>query len=196
MFRSGAKFTDEEFVLGLRNENAEALEALYKKHFGSVLKFIVNNSGTREEARDIFQDTMIILVENVRKPEFALTSQLQTYIYSIAKRLWLKQLRSRHKAPLLKEEWEQEVPQAEEDAESYLTTEEAYSKMEKSLIHLGEPCSTLLGDFYIGRLSMDEITQKFGYTSADSAKNQKYKCLQRLKRLFFEVRLKAEEADK
>jgi hypothetical protein len=34
---------------------------------------------------------------------------------------------------------------------------------------------------------MDEIAEKFGYTNSDNAKNQKYKCLQRLKKYFFEI---------
>ena len=58
--------------------------------------------------------------------------------------------------------------------------------MNDSLENLGEPCSTLLKDFYVHKLSMEEISEKFGYTNADNAKTQKYKCLQRLKRYFFE----------
>ena len=50
---------------------------------------------------------------------------------------------------------------------------------------LGEPCRTLLEDFYIKASSMQDITEKFGYTNADNAKNQKYKCLMRLKKMFF-----------
>ena len=34
--------------------------------------------------------------------------------------------------------------------------------------------------------SMSEIAGSFGYTNADNAKNQKYKCLMRLKKLFFD----------
>jgi predicted DNA-binding protein YlxM (UPF0122 family) len=51
---------------------------------------------------------------------------------------------------------------------------------------LGEPCKSIIEDFYIADLSMEEISVKFNYTNADNAKNQKYKCLQRLKKLFFE----------
>jgi hypothetical protein len=51
---------------------------------------------------------------------------------------------------------------------------------------LGEPCRTLLEDFYMGNLTMEQISEKFGYTNADNAKNQKYKCLQRLKKIFFD----------
>ena len=52
--------------------------------------------------------------------------------------------------------------------------------------NLGEPCKTILKDFYIYKLSMEEISDKFGYTNSDNAKTQKYKCLQRLKRTFFD----------
>jgi hypothetical protein len=50
---------------------------------------------------------------------------------------------------------------------------------------LGEPCKSLLEAFYIEKKSMDQIALTFGYTNADNAKNQKYKCLMRLKKLFF-----------
>jgi hypothetical protein len=39
--------------------------------------------------------------------------------------------------------------------------------------------------FYIQKKSMNEIAGDFGYTNPENAKNQKYKCLIRLKKLFF-----------
>jgi DNA-directed RNA polymerase specialized sigma24 family protein len=58
--------------------------------------------------------------------------------------------------------------------------------MEGALGELGEPCKTIIEDYYIHGRSMQEICEKFGYTNADNAKTQKYKCLQRLKKLFFQ----------
>jgi hypothetical protein len=55
----------------------------------------------------------------------------------------------------------------------------------KSLEDLGEPCRSIIEGFYIGDMSMEEIRDKHGYVSTESTKNQKYKCLQRLKKLFF-----------
>ena len=75
--------------------------------------------------------------------------------------------------------------QADEEVGFHQMKEENIQNALQSLSELGEPCSTLIQDFYISRLSMDEIAEKFGYTNADNAKTQKYKCLQRLKRLFF-----------
>lgn len=186
MAKTKVQFSDLEFVEGLRRGNSDVLNALYKKYYTIVLKFIVNNSGSHEAAQDIYQETIIVLYENVRKPEFVLSSQLQTYIYSIAKRLWLKQLKQNGKTFLFKESEEDDVVDVSEDMAEHLEKEIAIEKMNKSLQELGEPCATLIKDFYVQKLSMDEIADKFGYTNADNAKNQKYKCLQRLKKYFFD----------
>ena len=79
----------------------------------------------------------------------------------------------------------------DEEVEDFSRKEEQFDTMNAAIEQLGEPCRTLLLDFYHGELSMEQISEKFGYTNADNAKNQKYKCLQRLKKIFFgEVKLK------
>jgi RNA polymerase sigma factor (sigma-70 family) len=186
MSRSKVQFSDGDFVEGLRSGDEVVLSALYRKYYNIVLKFIVNNSGSEEAAKDIYQETIIVLYENARKPGFALTCQLQTYIYSVAKRLWLKQLKANGRTFLFKEEEENEVADVSLDLGEHEKRESDFGKMNASLLALGEPCTTLIRDYYIGKLSMEEIAEKFGYTNADNAKNQKYKCLQRLKKHFFE----------
>jgi len=186
MLKAKTQFTDQQFVEGLRTGNSEILEGLYKKYYQFVLKLILNNNGSHEAAEDIYQETIIIVYENAQKPQFELSCQLQTYIYSIAKRLWLKQLRNNGKTFLFKEDEENEVVDVNEDVINHEEKENDIQKMNKSLLELGEPCATLIKDFYVTKLNMDEIAEKFGYTNADNAKNQKYKCLQRLKRQFFE----------
>jgi RNA polymerase sigma factor (sigma-70 family) len=185
---SGTKtqFTDSEFLEGLRTGNEAALKALYKKYYNIVLKIVVNNSGSSEAAQDVYQETIIVLFENAQKPGFVLNCQLQTFIYSIAKRLWLKQLRNNSHLTKLNNESEEELVDVSEEMNEHLRKEEALQKMGRSLEELGEPCKTIITDFYIHRLSMDEISEKFGYTNSDNAKTQKYKCLQRLKKHFFD----------
>ncbi len=187
MSKSKLQFTDDQFIDGLRNGNNEILSALYKKYYNIVLKFIVNNSGTEEAAQDIYQETVIVLYENAQKPQFSLNCQLQTYIYSVAKRLWLKQLKKNGKTFLFKEDDENELADVTGDVAEHSEKEKNLDKMNKSLLELGEPCATLIKDYYLSKLNMDEIAEKFGYTNADNAKNQKYKCLQRLKKYFFET---------
>ena len=191
--RSSKQFTDAQFMQGLQTGDHDSLTALYRKYYNIVLKLVVSNSGTSEEAADIYQETIIVLYENVQKPGFELNCQLQTYIYSVAKRLWLKQLKKNGQTFLMKEEGEEMLADVSEDVELHLKKESEFERVEESLKQLGEPCVTLIKDFYVNKMSMDEIAEKFGYTNADNAKNQKYKCLQRLKKLFFEGTNKTEE---
>ncbi len=180
------QFTDNDFMVGLLNGNNDVLSALYKKYYNFVLKFILYNSGTSAAAQDVYQETIIVLFESVKKPGFELKCQLQTYIFSIAKRLWLKELKKNGKTFLFKESEENNLVDVSEDLKEFDEKEAEIEKMNNSLIDLGEPCSELIKDFYINKLSMEEIAEKFGYTNADNAKTQKYKCLQRLKKIFFE----------
>jgi RNA polymerase sigma factor (sigma-70 family) len=183
---SKVTYTDLQFVEGLKHNNDAVLRALYKKYYNLVLKYVVNNSGNSESAADIYQETLIVLYENVQKPNFELNCQLQTFIFSIAKRLWLKQLRKNGNTYRFKEDEEDEVVDVTEEITDHIKKESDIEKMNASLEELGEPCKTILKDFYVYKLSMDEISEKFGYTNSDNAKTQKYKCLQRLKRSFFE----------
>jgi len=187
------QLTDAQFIQGLRLGNNEVLSALYKKYYTIVLKLVVSNSGSSDEAADIYQETVIVLYENVQKPQFELNCQLQTYIYSVAKRLWLKQLKKNGQTFLMREDGAETLADVSEDVDVHLKKESEFEKIEQSLSALGEPCGTLIKDFYVNRLSMDDIAEKFGYTNADNAKNQKYKCLQRLKKLFFDKTTNEEE---
>jgi RNA polymerase sigma factor (sigma-70 family) len=160
---------------------------LYKKYYNLVLKFVVNNSGSEESARDIYQEAVIVLYENARREDFQLSCQLQTYLYSIVRRLWLKELRRNGKTTLFRETEEDELVDVVEETETHAKKEADYQQLSQSMNRLGEPCATLLNDFYVRKLSMETIAEKFGYTNADNAKNQKYKCLQRLKKNFFDT---------
>ena len=79
-----------------------------------------------------------------------------------------------------------EMVPVEEDIDEHEKKDEEFLMMEKAVGNLGEPCKSLIEAFYIQKKSMQTIASQFGYTNADNAKNQKYKCLQRLKKLFFE----------
>lgn len=184
--------TDSQFIAGLRTGNNEVLAALYKKYYNIVLKLVVNNSGTSEAAQDIYQETIIVLYENAQKSGFELSCQLQTYIYSVAKRLWLKQLKKSGHTFLIREDDENELADVSEDVALHQQKENEFEKIGRSLESLGEPCATLIRDFYVNKMSMDDIAEKFGYTNADNAKNQKYKCLQRLKKYFFDKTTESE----
>ncbi len=181
--------TDEELLTGLANGSDDALTQLYRRYFPMVLHLITTNNGNEDDAKDIYQETLVVLYEKVRAGSFDLHSQLKTYIYAVGRRLWLKQLaqKSRYMVRDIDVDATDATAagQVSDDLADHEERDRQFELMADSLVRLGEPCRTLLEDFYIRHLSMQDITEKFGYTNADNAKTQKYKCLMRLKRLFF-----------
>ena len=77
----------------LQMESDQAYTFIYQKYYETVQRFILRNSGTSDDAQDIFQDTMLVVVEKLRKDNFRLTASLKTYVTAIAKHLWFKKLR-------------------------------------------------------------------------------------------------------
>lgn len=151
-----------------------------------VLKLVIQNSGTEEEAKDVFQEAMMVLYDKAKRGDFTLSSKLKTYMYSVCRRLWLKQLGSQGRAFQDISSYEEVIP-VEDDLARHREKDLQLLLMERAMDKLGEPCRTIIHDFYMANLSMQEICEKLGYTNADNAKNQKYKCLQRLKKLFFDT---------
>lgn len=175
---------NEQLLLkALANNDSKAAETIYKNNFNMVLAFVLNNNGSYDEARDIFQEAMIALYQKAKTESFVLTSQLKTYIYSICRRLWLKRLQQMGRTASGIENYDSIA--VEDDIEIHERRNVELGIMDRALNSLGEPCKSLLESFYIEKKSMDEIAALFGYTNADNAKNQKYKCLMRLKKLFF-----------
>ncbi|MCX2484341.1 RNA polymerase sigma factor [Pedobacter sp. MR2016-24] len=178
--------TDREVVLGILNNSEDALNRLYIGYFPMVLQFILNNNGDEDDAKDVYQEAIIVLYNKIKGGNFELSSKLKTYIYSVCRRIWLKKLSQASKKTNNISDFE-DVIAVEVDVEYHEEKDLQFEKMGSALTNLGEPCKTIIQDFYINNLSMQEICEKFGYTNTDNAKTQKYKCLQRLKKLFFQI---------
>ncbi len=179
-----AEINEQALLKGLARNDAKAAETIYKENYRMVQAFILNNNGSCDDARDIFQEAMIVLYENAKNESFVLTSKITTYVYSVCRRLWLKKLQYNSRFNGQVESLEETVA-VEEDLEKQERRNADLAIMERAMGSLGAPCKTLLEAYYLQKKDMTEIAEAFGYTNADNAKNQKYKCLMRLKKLFF-----------
>jgi RNA polymerase sigma factor (sigma-70 family) len=178
---------EEEKLLikGLALSDKDAIETIYKENFISIQALILNNNGTIDDARDVFQEAMIVLYEKAKSGQFELSCQLKTYIYSVCRRLWLKRLNQMQRYNNGALGNLEETVAVEEDIELHEKKNIDYLLMETAMSKIGEPCKSLLEAYYIQKKQMQEIAADFGYTNADNAKTQKYKCLMRLKKIFF-----------
>jgi RNA polymerase sigma factor (sigma-70 family) len=185
MISNGNAFHQEQELLkALAANDNSVIEAIYKENYPAIQLFVLSNNGSADDAMDIFQEAMILLYEKAVSEELELNCKLKTYLYSVCRRLWLKRLQQMKRNGTPVETLEDLVP-VEEDLEEQERKNEAFHQMDQALTQLGEPCKSLLEAYYIHRKHMNEIADEFGYTNSDNAKNQKYKCLMRLKKIFF-----------
>ena len=179
-----ADINEKALLQGLARSERKAIETIYRENYNMIQSLVINNSGSVDDAKDIFQEAMIVLYEKVRSGSFELNCLIKTYVYSVSRRLWLKRLQQlNHFAPA-SESLDNTVP-VEDDIEDLERINNEFQAMDKAIGSLGEPCKSLLEAYYLEKKTMQEIALSFGYTNAENAKNQKYKCLVRLKKIFF-----------
>lgn len=173
--------TDQQIIEHIKKrDNDRAFSAIYHS-FPAIKKMIILNNGKEEDAEDIFQEALIILCDKVRQPNFVLSSKLSTYMYGICNFLWKDELRKKQKLPSFSMN-ENFDTQAESSTDNELEEVEKGKLAEKIINELGERCKELLLLFYTSNLKLKDIALKMGYSSENTAKNQKYKCLEAAKK--------------
>lgn len=179
---SDASVNENLILMALKKGDPKMLASVYKKSLPMITAYVKQNNGSQQDGEDICQDAIFIFTQNIQKPDFVLSSEASTYIMAIAKNLWLKKLTS----PKLNQQLakaEIEFQNLSEDDEQEVNQLIRIKQLSHALQQLGEPCHSLLKHFYFLKKTMTEIAEYFHYTNPENAKNQKYKCLQRLKKM-------------
>ncbi|HLP12493.1 MAG TPA: sigma-70 family RNA polymerase sigma factor [Flavobacteriales bacterium] len=165
----------------------KALEELYKG-YPVIRHFIKTHGGDDDDARDVFQESIMVLYRNVQKDDFVLTANMTTYLFSITKYMWKDILKKKNRQV----NFVCDNTAEEEDVKNAQEEEEKFKWLDEILGTLGEKCAEILKMTYFAKMSMDEIAQKLGYKNVDTAKTQKYKCLERARSLAAELNLTTE----
>jgi RNA polymerase sigma factor (sigma-70 family) len=152
----------------------KALELLYQKYYRMMTKLVITNSGTEDEARDVYQDALIVFWQKATSGNLVLTSKMSTYIYSICQNLWRKELDRKKR-----------LSSEEKDTSVTLDTESSEREkiLAKCIDQLGETCKKVLMFYYFEEMSMQDIADKLGFANMDTAKTKKYKCKKKLDEL-------------
>lgn len=174
VLKSSLEMDEKEVFERIKNGDEKALEFIYKKYYRMMTKLVVTNSGTEEEARDVYQDALVVFWQKARSGNLVMTAKISTYIYSICQNLWRKELD--RKKRLSNEE--------KDSAQSMdLDAPERNKIVAQCLNQLGETCRKVLMYYYFDEMSMQEIAEKLGFANTDTAKTKKYKCKQKLDEL-------------
>lgn len=171
--------TDQDFVSMVRSGNPAGLRAIYKEFLPRIARHIMSKGGSYDDAKDVFQDGILVLYEKARQPDFDLTSGFYTFLFGICRNIWGNRLQKKSRTEVT-------IP---EDAKykSDIDTEELIYQAEESRLFwdsfkkLGDDCRKLMRLFF-EKTKMEDITSIMGYGSINYTKKRKFVCKEQLVR--------------
>lgn len=162
---------DSEILDRISRGDERVLDYLYKKYYRMMTKIVLSNSGTEEEAKDVYQEALLAFWQKAAKGQLVLTSKISTYLYSICLNQWRKELdrKSRLSSDVV-------------DGEEYQQHEakERLKIVMECIDDLGDVCKKVLTLYYFDGLNMQEVAKKMNFANTDTAKTKKYKCKKKL----------------
>lgn len=170
------RLSDEEILAGLRKRDNRILQYIYKNSYTPVKQLILNNAGSETDAEDIFQEALIVVFKKLRDaPDFELEASFSTYIYSIARLLWLKHLRHIKKIEIdplnrdMEDRIEFEEPSPVEDNDLRMAI------YQRTLLKIPEDCQKIL-QLTAQDLSSSEIAEQLGFRSEGYVRKRRHFC--------------------
>jgi RNA polymerase sigma factor (sigma-70 family) len=181
-------FPDSELVRNIRDGQRmdETIKAIYRSHFESLSWYVVNNSGSRQDAEDIFQEVLVNFIDLVQKDKFRGESTVKTFLFSLNRYTWLNELKRRGRALVREEKYERGQEQVELDSSHWIADREGKAAVLNLVAELGDTCQKILLLFYYENMSMKEILDATDYENEQVVRNKKYKCLKQLEKMILE----------
>jgi RNA polymerase sigma factor (sigma-70 family) len=166
---------DQKVLEGLQKSDARAVERIYKDILPGIIRYIQKNRGSEDEARDIFQDAMIVLFRKIRTGDLELKCTLNTYVSSICRNIWLKKLRDHKEMGMIEGV---DFIDPDEDTLKNMQITAKRKLFRKYLEGLGEKCRDLLKKA-LQKIPYKKIAEQLG-TSEGYVKKRRFECNKKL----------------
>ena len=178
------KLTLGQIVEGIKKRDNKVLTLIYKELFPVVRYYVMSNGGTQDDAKDVFQESIIVAFKQISLNSFEIKTGFEAYLYGVARLVWLKILRSRATH-------DRNIMQLEEPENSYLPSDDLIEEelemrlFRKYFFKLSSECQQVLRYISEG-LSYEQIAINMGYKGEKIVRNKKYKCKETLIKLIKE----------
>lgn len=169
-------YTNLELLNGILRNDTIVLQFIYKNFYSKINFFIKKNNGDDDDANDIFQEAIIIIYRKLKANELALDCTFETYLYSICRFLWLKQLEKRKiEKENIKDNHEFNDEIYDDSLEKVTDLNDRYRLYQKHFANLGKDCQKIL-QLYFDKVPLKTIAQMMGFKSEKYAKKRKFSC--------------------
>lgn len=183
MKNSATPHPDNDRFLRFCHDQSRAVQNVYDACFRNIQKMIKKYHGKEEDAEDVFQQGLLVLLKYCEKDDFVLTTTLCGFIYGVCSKIWFKKLQKRQRLEITFKDFSEYIDlrqvisvQQEEEQQT-----ERFLMLWKHLKRLPDRQKRLLQLFYLEGKSMQEIARIMNFANENSAKVQKFKYLQNLR---------------
>ncbi len=176
--------SDEELINDILDEQRlnGAIRHILESYHGLLEHMVVSNSGTPSDAEDVIQDTLVAFVEIIRKGTYRREAGIKSFLYTIARNLWITELRKRGSAVKRELLYEKSKDVTDEELMGYLSYKDIQKTVTDLLNTLEDKCKQILRMVYFDNLPMREMVAKLGYQNEQVVRNKKHKCMKELER--------------
>lgn len=155
------EFSDIEIIECLRNRQSYVVRYLSDRYLPMIRLMVTQMGGTSEDAKDIFQDGLIIILEKIDTNKFVLTCKFKTFLYSVCLNLWKAVLDKRKAAANY---FNRRVDSSSEVDFSEEYDNQLYESMLNDVFETLDPVCKEILKLYWQEYSPMEIAEKLGYT--------------------------------
>jgi RNA polymerase sigma factor (sigma-70 family) len=182
---------DNEIIRRIKEDDPRALINVYKQYHNEFLRFAKKSFPHfhMEKADDIFSDSILALYRNIKTDRInSLTSTLKTYLFQIGKFRIIDELRKEGKTiPVDNYSYA-----LEDNIEDINEKDKKLALLWETIEQLTEPCKSLLNLFWYKQKRDNEIAELMNYSSADSVKTQRFRCMKALRNTYLSLLVEEE----
>ena len=168
---------DRDLINGLLNDDNQAYELLSAQVLPMLTAWIVQNNGTKEDAEELFQDSIVTLLHQINIGKYAYQNKLKWYLFTVQKNSWKKKLRKILKNRVTSRAYLEYIGNS--DVEEANQIDDRRLIFRKNFSTLSAKCQELL-NMRFKEISYEDIAYLLNYLNADVARAAKYRCIQRL----------------
>lgn len=168
-----------DYLSAILNGDRAALEQLYREQFPVICGLLRNYGGSETDAKDVFQDAVLVMYQKAKQPDFQLTSQFGTFFYSVCRNLWLSRRSKKSATSEVTISEDAKYTADETSPEAELLQVERDNLFWRAFRQLGEDCQKLL-ELFFQKLPMETIAVQMGFGSEGYARRRKHQCKDRL----------------
>ncbi|WP_420572953.1 RNA polymerase sigma factor [Kordia sp.] len=165
---------NEDSIRKFLQGNAAFMQQLYVKNYYGVETYVLKNSGTKEQAKDIFQHGLLVLYTLLKKEKLQISS-FDNYLFSVCKNLWIKQS-SRNSVTKLTSETLIDEPV---DLARFHMEQLQWDLFKEKLESLKETCKTII-KLTLAKVSYAEISKRLKYPNENAARQKTFRCKTKL----------------